>query len=185
MKVLKIEKFLIINSLFLFSILMSMNVLAYDLDDFKNDDQSNIYDIDVNHDGVKDAVVNDSSHEEILVFLNINGGYQYQYKSENYNFQGVYMVRDIKEENSDDIDLSIISMFSGAGGQEKKYFLSIEDNKLELVQTVTFDSFYDDDLYSLHICVISKLGRETCHVTRSDKNFNTKFIDEYPYEKSP
>ncbi|QMV14201.1 hypothetical protein [Vibrio spartinae] len=95
------------------------------------------------------------------------------------------MVRKIKEEKGDDVNLSIISMFSGAGGQEKKYFLGINDNKLELVQTVTFDSSYNNDSYSLRICVINKSGKEKCHVKKSDKPFNSKCIDEYPYTNVP
>ncbi|SHO58410.1 hypothetical protein [Vibrio quintilis] len=176
---------LIRNGFLLFSIFISINCVANDFDRFKNDDKYEIYYFDVDRDGVKDAVINDQSNDEILVFLNVDGEYKYKYKSENYSFQGMYMVREIKEEKGDDVNFSIISMFSGAGGQEKKYFLSIKENELELVQTVTFDSSHNDGLYSLHVCVINKTEKEKCHVMRSDKYFDSKFIEKYPYKKLP
>ncbi|SJN59075.1 hypothetical protein VR7878_03209 [Vibrio ruber DSM 16370] len=153
--------------------------------DLVHTDKNEIYYFDVNRDGTKDAVINDPSNDEILVFLNVDGEYKYKYKSGNYNFQGVYMVVNIREEKGDDVNLSLISMFSGAGGQEKKYFLGINDNKLELVQTVTFDYSYNNESYSLRICVIKKSGKEKCHVKKSDKPFNSKYIDEYPYTNVP
>ncbi|QMV14200.1 hypothetical protein [Vibrio spartinae] len=67
---------LIRNGFFLFSILISINCLANNFDGFINNDKYEIYYFDIDRDGINDAVVNDLSNEEILVFLNVNGKYK-------------------------------------------------------------------------------------------------------------
>lgn len=149
---------------------------AVDFANIEKNDNYQIYLLDVDHDGVKDAVANNINGNDLIVFLKKNDKYSSVYQGENFTADGVYELSSIEEEKDPLVSFSIITSFNGAGGQVQKHFVKYADHKLDLIQTVTFNSLVKDGKEQNNICIQSGKN-ESCKTYAGliNRNFYKEF----------
>ena len=135
-----------------------------------NDISYDIYNIDINNDGLKDIIANNKNGNELLFYVNKHNKFEKVYSGENYSFDGIYSLVKIKEYKEGDNILYIKTVFNGAGGEIKEYFISYVNNNWKLNKSISSYSTYS----KTKVCVFNNsTNNEKCI---NIKNENNNFI---------
>lgn len=129
----------------------------------ENDESYQIYDIDINKDGIKDKIANNREGSDLLFFIKNNNKYVNVYEGDNYTYDGIYFIDDIKSCNIGDNICCIKTYFNGSGGQNINYFIKYINNQWESDKSI----IYDLSSQSNKICLNSKISKnEECIVLK-------------------
>jgi len=128
---------LIIISLIFFC---SLQGQEYSYHDISKNSSYQIFDIDINKDGVKDKVASNREGNELLFYIKNGNQYNKVFQGDNYTMDGLYFPVKIIEFAEDSNVLYIKNIFSGAGGQTIEYFYTYDNNKWKLSKSIETSS---------------------------------------------
>ncbi|QKF67307.1 hypothetical protein AVENP_1762 [Arcobacter venerupis] len=149
--------------LFIFSFLYAKDMSYKNIEE---DTSYHIYSVDINKDGIKDKVAYNKEGNELLFYIKKDNNYKKVYQGENYSFDWVYRVEDIKEYNENDNVLYIKTMFNGSGDQTIEYFIYYINKKWELNKSITTNSTY----LETKICILNNKEENCYHVKNLEEN---------------
>jgi len=156
-----------INLILLLLTSLSGKNLSYE--SISNDISYDIYNIDINNDGLKDIIANNKNGNELLFYINKHNKFEKVYSGENYSFDGIYSLVKIKEYKEGDNILYIKTVFNGAGGEIREYFISYVNNNWKLNKSISSYSTY----LKTKVCIFnnSKNNEKCINIKNEDNNF--------------
>ncbi|MGB5919380.1 tetratricopeptide repeat protein [Arcobacter sp.] len=156
-----------INLILLLLTSLSGKNLSYE--SISNDISYDIYNIDINNDGLKDIIANNKNGNELLFYTNKHNKFEKVYSGKNYSFDGIYSLVKIKEYKEGDNILYIKTVFNGAGGEIREYFISYVNNNWKLNKSISTYSTY----LKIKVCIFnnSKNNEKCINIKNEDNNF--------------
>ena len=153
----------------------------YSYNEIEKDSSYKFYDVDVNKDGIKDKVAYNLNGNELLFFIKFKDKYKNIYQGDNYSFDGLYILKDIMQSIDNNYTIIISTIFGGAGGETKDYFIKYQDNQWILKKIITTTSTYTLDV----ICEwYSDNNKEICNeVNKHTYKFKIQFPKQPLYEE--
>ncbi|MEN4758761.1 tetratricopeptide repeat protein [Chryseobacterium sp. C39-AII1] len=169
---------LIIISLIFFC---SLQGQEYSYHEISKNSSSQIFDIDINKDGVKDKVASNREGNELLFYIKNGNQYNKVFQGDNYTMDGLYFPVKIMGFAEDSNVLYIKNIFSGAGGQTIEYFYTYDNNKWKLSKSIETSS----DNLNTKVCEIeNKKSNEKVCVKMDNKELVSNIIKNIQLKKN-
>lgn len=133
---------LTVNKILFVFCLFCVNVFAAEFGLIEKDDDFNKIHVK-DEGGIKYIYAINPKTSQVLLFKDSEKGFIYIGDDIDYTMDGVYFITEVKSE-SEKI-LSVMTIFNGAGGQIKKYFISVLNGVPHVAGVVTFDFNYNQN----------------------------------------
>jgi len=162
---------LTVNKILFVFCFFCVNVFAAEFWLIEKDDDFNK--IHVNDDGgIKYIYAINKKTSQALLFKESGKGFIYIGNDIDYTMDGVYFITEVKSENEK--TLSVMTIFNGAGGQIKKYFISVLNGFPHIAGVVTFNFNYSKNPDLQQRCIqVTTNDSEICLIENVYQTKNT------------
>lgn len=132
------------------------NLVTYTLSDYIGTEHFFIRDIDVNNDGISDKIVSSDSYQgdELLLFVNNQGKYEFALKTINFSEDGGNQIVDILPQEKGFV---IATAFPDGGLNEAYHYVTFTNNRWVLTNTVyKVESSNQEDALN-YVCAVKQV----------------------------